>query len=143
MGPKNPGRFTILEHPSDIGVLAVAGSRKQALEAAAEGLVSIIADPRSIHPKLTRPLEARGQDEATLPILWLNEIIFYFDAEQLLFSRFSVDHWSRTALLGRGWGERFDPNIHELRTAVKAVTYHQYRSRQRPEGWELQVFFDV
>ena len=136
--------FELLEHPSDIGLLARGDSRERALIEASKALTSIIVDPTGIRPTDQRPLEVTGADPATQIVNWLNELLFLFDAENLVFGDFAVDSWTPDGVRGRAWGERFDPERHELRTAVKAVTYHQFDLRTvAPGNWELRVFVDL
>ena len=135
--------FEFLEQPSGIGVLARGTSRKEALIAASHGLVSILVDPASFSPVEERYFKAPGTEEATLIVNWLNEILFFFDTEGLVFVEFAIDSWTTEEITGRAKGERFDIDRHESRTAVKAATYHQFESHATPNGWELRVFVDV
>jgi SHS2 domain-containing protein len=135
--------FELLEHTSDIGVLARGATREEALIAASQGLVSILADPAGFRAVEERYFKAPGPDEAAQIVNWLNEILFFFDTEGLIFTHFTVDSWTREGITGHAKGERFDIERHEFRTAVKAATYHQFESHSTPEGWELRVFVDV
>jgi len=136
-------QFELLEHPSDIGVRARGATREDALVAVSHGLTSILADTTSFRPAEERFFKATGTDEATLIINWLNEILFFFDTEGMVFIEFSIDSWTGNEITGQARGERFDVERHEFRTAVKAVTYHQFESHPTPDGWEIQVFVDV
>jgi SHS2 domain-containing protein len=135
--------FKLLEHPSDIGVLARGATREEALIAASKGLVSILVDPEGFRPVDERWLKASGPDEAAQIVGWLNEILFFFDTEGMVFVEFVIDSWGRDAITGRARGEPFDTGRHEFRTAVKAATYHQFESHATPSGWEIRVFVDV
>ena len=135
--------FEFLEHPSDIGVLARGATRQEALVAVSRGLVSIIVNPANLKPVEERYFKATGSDEAAQIVNWLNEILFFFDTEGMVFVEFEIDSWSSDEILGRARGERLDLDRHEFRTAVKAATYHQFESHQTPRGWEIRVFVDV
>ena|SRR6266404_2741263 len=135
--------FELLEHPSDIGVLARGADRKEALIAASKGLVSILVDPAPFRPLEERFFKAPGTDEASQIVNWLNEILFFFDTEGMVFVEFVIDSWTPEEITGHAKGERLDIERHEFRTAVKAATYHQFESHRTPRGWELRVFVDV
>jgi SHS2 domain-containing protein len=137
------GNFHLLEHPSDIGILARGKSPEEALVAVSKGLTSIIADPGGVRETEERPFHAAGHDAAAQVVNWLNEILFFFDTEGLLLVDFVVDEWTSEHIEGRARGERFDPERHEIRTAVKAATYHQFEMRQTEAGCEIRVFVDV
>ena len=135
--------YELLEHTSDIGVLARGATRQEALIAASRGLVSILVNPEPFKPVEERYFKATGADEAAQIVNWLDEILFFFDTEGMVFVEFQVDSWTDAEIAGRARGERFDIDRHEFRTAVKAATYHQFKSGPTPEGWEIRVFVDV
>jgi SHS2 domain-containing protein len=135
--------FELLEHTSDIGVLARGANREEAVVSASKGLVSILVNPSGFRPLEERHFHATGPDEAAQIVNWLNEILFFFDTEGMVFSDFEIESWTPDGIVGRATGERLDTNRHEFRTAVKAATYHQFESRQTPDGWEIRVFVDV
>ncbi|HYR86327.1 MAG TPA: archease [Terriglobia bacterium] len=135
--------FELLEHTSDIGVLARGATRGEALVAASQGLVSILADPAGFSPVEERYFKAAGRDEAAQVVNWLNEILFFFDTEGMVFVEFAIDSWTENDISGHARGERLDIDRHEFRTAVKAATYHQFESHETPDGWEIRVFVDV
>jgi SHS2 domain-containing protein len=136
--------FELLEHPSDIGLLGRGISRDRALIEASKGLTSIMVDPSGIQALERRVLQVTGEDPPSQVVNWLNEILFLFDTEGLMLADFAIDSWTATVIRGEARGERFDPARHELRTAVKAATYHQFDMRQSEGGiWEVRVFVDV
>jgi SHS2 domain-containing protein len=135
--------FELLEHTSDMGILARGRTREEALIAASQGLVSILVDPAPFRPLEERHFKAPGPDEAAQVVNWLNEILFFFDTDGIVFVEFQIDSWSAQEISGRARGERFDIDRHEFRTAVKAATYHQFESHRTADGWEIRVFVDV
>ena len=135
--------FELLEHTSDIGVLARGSTRKESLVAASHGLVSILVNPSGFRAIEERYFKAAGSDEAAQIVNWLNEILFFFDTEGMVFVEFEIESWGSHEIVGRARGERLDLDRHEFRTAVKAATYHQFESHQTERGWEIRVFVDV
>src|SRR5262245_60003241 len=135
--------FQFLEHTSDIGVLASGANRNEALIAASQGLTSILANPADFKPLEERFFKATGTDEAAQIVNWLNEILFFFDTEGMIFVEFEIESWNANEIVGHARGERIDIDRHEFRTAVKAATYHQFESHPTRQGWEIQVFLDV
>lgn len=136
--------FQLLEHTSDIGVLARGRTREEALIEASRGLVSILANAADFKPLEERYFKAPGSDEAAQVVNWLNEILFFFDTEGMVFVEFVIDSWTEDGIVGRAHGERFDTDRHEFRTAVKAATYHQFESHSTEDGgWEFRIFVDV
>jgi SHS2 domain-containing protein len=135
--------FELLDHTSDVGILARGRDREEALIAASKGLVSILVNPEPFRPLEERYFKAPAPDEAAQIVNWLNEILFFFDTEGMVFVEFAIDSWGVEEITGRAKGERFDIDRHEFRTSVKAATYHQFESRSTADGWEIRVFVDV
>src|SRR5258705_10332898 len=83
--------FELLEHTSDVGILARGPTRQEALVSVSQGLVSILADPAPFRPLEERHFKAPGSDEAAQIVNWLNEILFFFDTEGIGLVEFEID----------------------------------------------------
>src|SRR5262245_27219240 len=106
--------FKLLEHPSDIGAFAWGDSREEALVEASKAFTSIMVYPAGIEKHERRELRVIGVDATSQVIAWLNELVFLFDAEGLVFADFVIDSWTEAQIVGHAAGERFDPKQHEL-----------------------------
>jgi SHS2 domain-containing protein len=135
--------FELLDHPSDVGILARGRTREEALVEVSRGLTSIIVNTDGLGMTEERELLANGPDEAAQIVNWLNEILFFFDTETVAFVEFQILSWTAEGITGRARGAFFDFSEFEFRTAVKAATYHQFESHATAEGWEIRVFVDV
>ena len=135
--------FELLDHPSDVGILARGRTREEALVEVSRGLTSIIVNTDGLGLTEERELLANGPDEAAQIVNWLNEILFFFDTETVAFVEFQILSWTAEGIVGRARGAFFDFSKFEFRTAVKAATYHQFESHATTEGWEIRVFVDV
>ncbi len=77
---------------------------------------------------------------------FLNELVFYKDARQLLLRAEIVSiaqGASGFTLTGVLEGERIDHERHPLSVDVKAVTLHQFSLRRSDNGWEAFVILDI
>ena len=137
-----PKDFEILEHTADTGIIAYGKDLKQAFANAASGLFSLITELESVNEVLERDIEASAADRDSLLVAWLNELIYIFDTEYILFKRFDITRLSQRHLVARAYGERVDRARHELKIGVKAATYHMLAVEQK-DGWRLQVLFDI
>ena len=135
--------YRILEHPSDTGIEAQGRSMKDAFEFAALGLLSIIVDTDSVVPLEHRFVHLGGSDPENLLVKWLSEILYLYDGEDFLTSYVSIIRVSATELEATVAGERVDEKRHRLKTDVKAVTYHQLKVEQMPDGYLVRVFLDI
>ncbi|MEM0476603.1 MAG: archease [Candidatus Aenigmatarchaeota archaeon] len=97
-----------------------------------------------VDKKIERFIEVNGYDLLSLMFNWLNELIFYVDAENLAFSEFEVNVDEKNfKLKAICRGEKIDRNKHEVRTLVKACTYHNMKIWKENEVWKAIVILDI
>jgi len=135
--------FEVIDHAADVGIIAYGTDMKQVFSNAALGLLSLITEPESIGAELQRKLEVVAEDRDSLLVEWLNELIYLFDAEHLLFNRFDIDSLTSNRLKATCYGDKFDPLRHKLKLGVKAATYHMLKMDRRSNGYRAQVIFDI
>ncbi len=134
--------FEIVDHTADVGIVAYGAELSQAFANAARALFSLITELDDVAELLYRDIELTAPDQASLLVAWLNELIYLFDTEQILFKRFDITRLSQTQLKARSYGEKVASSKHRLKTGVKAATYHRLRVEQG-DGCRLQVLFDI
>ena len=135
--------YTILEHPSDIGIAAKGSSLAAAFQNAALGLMSVILDLTSVEAKEVRELEITAMDSEHLLVKWLSEILYLFDGKQFVCKEFVIKELGQTHLLAIIKGEEFAENKHKTILDVKAITYHQLLVKNDEEGGLVKVFLDI
>jgi SHS2 domain-containing protein len=132
------------EHPADVGLAASADTLAELYEALAEGLAELICPRRTVRPAAERTLEIRAEDREALAVDFLAAVLSAIQEDRFLVASASVECQdgppSLRAVLR---GEPYDPRRHELRTEVKAVTYHQLEVAQREERWQGRVILDL
>ena len=134
-------KYRLLSHTADIGLDARGEDLAEAFARAGEGLFSIITDRRTVRARTSREFSLAAPDPESLLFEWLNRLIYVFDTELFLFSKFEVEHYDGHALKALGFGEHYDAARHHLRTEVKSATFHQMRIDD--ERCEVRVYFDV
>jgi SHS2 domain-containing protein len=135
--------FEILEHPADLGIEARGKNLAEAFQAAADGLMSLLVDPATVEPSETRHVEIRAADAGQLLVKWLGEILYLFDGEKFVSSKFAIFGWSDNALSAAVAGEKLNSSRHVTRMDVKAITYHQLQVVQNQGGGQVRVFLDI
>ncbi len=134
--------FEILNHTADVGIIAYGADLKQAFANAARGLFSLITDLDGVEEVLHRDAELTATDEESLLVEWLNELIYQFDTEGIVFKRFDIIRLDSTRLKARGYGEKVDKSKHKIKMGVKAATYHMLKI-DNSNGAKVQVLFDI
>jgi SHS2 domain-containing protein len=135
--------FEFIDHTADIGVKAYGADMKQVFANAGRGLFSLITELDNVAVKESRNIRVTAPDREALLINWLNELIYLFEVKEILFNRFDIITISDTQLNATGYGEIINLAKHELKTQVKAATYHMLKIEQNKDGWKAQVIFDV
>jgi len=136
------GSFRILEHTADIGFEAYGETEEEVLANAALALVSIITDPETIKIEDEKTIEVSADDREHMLVRYLNEVLYVIDGESFLPAKAVItrenDYTLRAVLHGE---TRSD--IHDVRTDVKAITYHQLTFEKTGTGYVIRVFVDI
>ena len=135
--------FEVIEHTADTGIIAYGGDIKQLFSNAALALFSLITDVASIEEALQHNVEITSEDRDSLLVEWLNELIYLFDAEHLLFKRCEFESLSHNHLKATCYGEKFKRSKHTIKTGVKAATYHMLEMDKDDGGYKARVIFDI
>jgi len=134
--------FEIIDHTADVGIIAYGFNINQAFANAARALFSLITELDSIAEVLHCDIELTAPDQESLLVKWLNELIYLFDTENIIFKRFDITKLNSTQLKARSYGEKVDSSKHKLKTGVKAATYHMLKV-DKSNGGKFQVLFDI
>ena len=81
--------YEVFEHTADLGLRVRASTKEALFVEAARGLFAmIVANLDTIQPVQSRTIEIAGDEPDFLMFDWLNELLYAFEAERLLLSRF-------------------------------------------------------
>ena len=134
-------RYEIIEHTADTGLVAYGETLAEAFANAAYGMFSIITDPDDVKEVESRHVTLSEQDTEALLFAWLNDLIYLFDVETILFSRFEIEELTEGRLEGVCFGEKYDASRHRLKTEVKSATYHMLEVDKQKNA--VRVIFDI
>jgi SHS2 domain-containing protein len=131
------------EHTADLGLRIRAADLDQLFAEAGQALfAAIVEDLKTVRPLQRFDVRLIDDDREYLFFDWLKELLYHFDTEHLLFSRFEVQV-GPGGLTGSAYGEALDRKRHHLEHEVKAITYHGLRVEQTPDGWLAEVIVDI
>ena len=134
--------FEIVDHTADVGIIAYGADIGQAFANAARALFSLITELDNVDEALHRDIQLEAFDQESLLVQWLNELIYLFDVENIIFKRFDIIKLNDTKLKARSYGEKVNISKHKLKTGVKAATYHMLQVN-KGDGCKVQVLFDI
>src|SRR5438034_512638 len=124
------------EHTADLGLRIRAGDLNTLFAEAGEALFATILDGdlSAVAPRQEVTVRLPSDDLDYLLFDWLKALLYHFDGEHLLLSKFKVEV-GPDGLSGTAWGEPVDRARHELGHEVKAITYHGLRVEETSNGW--------
>jgi SHS2 domain-containing protein len=132
---------------ADIAFRAWGHDVEETFVAAADAVMNaMVEDLEAIQPQDTRILNVEHEALDLLLFNFLQELVYYKDAEQLLLrvQQLSIaDNRQPYTLQATAVGERIDPNRHHMRVDVKAVTLHHFALTQTEGGWGATVILDI
>jgi SHS2 domain-containing protein len=132
-----------LAHTADWRIRVWGATLPELFAHAAAAMAELQGAPMAVTPTLARDLSCQAIDLETLLVAWLNELLYWSEVEDALYTRFAV-HLIATGdeepflqahvagLPGRG------PLAH-----IKAVTFHELSLEKTPTGWEARITFDT
>jgi SHS2 domain-containing protein len=140
--------FQFFDHTGDIGVDIDAADPGALFADAARAFSETITDRDALAADELIEVSLSADAIDLLLVDWLSELVYRFDADGWLARDVEVevsgtsasDQWTLRARLSGG---RLDPERHEVRVLVKAVTYHALEVVQIGARWHARVIFDI
>ena len=128
---------------ADVAFIAYGSTLNELFANAALAMFEVMIDTTGVKQKIKRKVEVQAEDLQSLMFNWLNELLVFVGAENLAFSRFDVKVDDRKfKLAAECVGEKMNAKIHELKTEVKAMTYHKLEIN-KGKLWQAQVILDI
>ena len=135
------------EHTADIGVRGCGDTLEEAFEAVALGLFDVMVDVGKVEPRECREAEVEEGDLEALLYSFLEELLVLHDIEGLVFGDVKVEIGKTEngyKLKAKACGEVLNPEKHEPKEEVKAITYHEMKIEKLPDGrWIAQFVPDL
>ena len=131
---------------ADVAFEASGKSLEELFESAALAVTNTqVKDLKSVKQKISKEIKVESDSIEMLLFNFLQELIFYKDAELLLFNKFDIKitQNKKYKLKAKAYGEKLDMKKHELLVDVKAVSLHNYKVEETKEGWKADVILDV
>ena len=140
--------FKYIEHTADVQAKCWGRTLEEAFEQTAYSLMATLSPAlERIKPSITKEIKIKSEDKEALLFDYLSEFLFFFDVEDLIFSKIDVISISGDV---EGFqinsivkGEPFNKNVHEIGTEVKAVTYNFMTIEESENKVEIEIVFDI
>ncbi len=138
--------YEVIDHTADVGILAKGKSLEEVFANTAKGMFEIIATKDNIEEREVREISVEGDDLIYVYKKWLEELLYLFETEGLIFSKFEVEiekNGDLYKIKSKAYGEKFNPKKHGSGPEIKAVTYHMMDIWKENETYYGQVIFDI
>lgn len=135
-----------LDHTADVFFVAKAATLPELFNECALAVEETMVDVTKVKQK--QKIKILGEDNKIDLLLFdfLDDLLFYKDAKQLLFSKFEIkiqEKEGKWELSCVAHGEKLDLVRHDPRVDVKAITMHEFSVEKVPEGWKAKVLIDI
>lgn len=135
--------YALLDHTADLAVKVQGIDPKNLFENAGKALMHLmLRDKASVSPVDFR-ISLSGQDLADLMVRWLGELLYLLQGENRVVTELKVEYLASDRLEAIVGAIPFDPEIHEILSDIKAVTYHQVEVAEKGDHWEATVILDI
>jgi SHS2 domain-containing protein len=132
---------------ADIAFEATGHDLPELFSDAADATMNVMIDNLdAIEPRETRHIELSNDKIDMLLFDFLQELIYFKDAECLLLRARDVqidEKEEKYILNAKGAGEPLDATRHHQRADVKAVTLHDFSVEKEDGGWKAKVLLDI
>jgi len=132
---------------ADIAFRATGEDLPELFQTAGDAVINTMIDNlEAIAPHQSRTFQLENDALDMLLFNFLEEFIYYKDSEQLLLRAQQVEIEEKPEgyhLMAIAKGEPLDPERHQQRVDVKAVTLHRFQLQQTDEGWMALVILDI
>ncbi|MHC1601203.1 MAG: archease [Candidatus Nezhaarchaeales archaeon] len=136
-----------LDHPSDVYIEVKARNLEEAFALCGKALYDVMTDVNAVKAQEKVEVVVEGFDLHSLLYNWLEELLYLFDAKGFLGSDVKVEEITKVnegfKLKAIILGEKYDPQRHTSKTAVKAATYHLMEIKEENGGYTIRFVLDI
>jgi SHS2 domain-containing protein len=130
--------FREQSHTSDWALHVWAASLPALFVEAARGMNNLSGSRPAQSPLVKRSFSAEATDNESLLVLFLSELVFHAEQENLVFNEFELDvQDSKLNVFMSG------APILSISKYIKAVTFHNLHIQKTEAGFQVDVVFDV
>ena len=140
-------KYKILDHTADAALEVFGDNIDELFVNAAQGMFSLITDKKTIRLKDEFRINLKAVNPEELINKWLNELLFIFETEKVLFKKFNVkikiekDH--SYTLSGLAKGEKYCPDHHLILAEIKMATFHQLNIKKLKNLYTTKIVLDL
>ncbi len=136
-------KYETIDHTADLGIRVFGADAKDLFANAAFALFDPITDIDALKGVNEYKVHITGDDWPDTMVNWLRELLYLWTCKEMLVKATDIFYLTEHEVTARVNFDLFDPDRHEIKNEIKAVTYHQLQVESTPLGWESKIIFDV
>jgi SHS2 domain-containing protein len=135
-------KFKIEGTTADKRLIAFGKTPEELFQNAALGMYSEMVDLEEIQDADVREIRLEGAgDTEGLLVGWLNELLYLFDSEDFVGTRFCLSFPEEGALQAQVYGAIISQDL--VFGEIKAATYHEIQILEKGGAFEARIILDV
>ena len=139
-------KYKFLEHTADVMFEAQGKNLNEVFRNSALAVFDVQCNLKNVRSKIKKKIKLKNSVVGDLLFDFLEELIYLKDAKYSLFGKFDVkikETKGEYILDVIAHGEKINPEKHELKTDVKAITLHEFFLKKVKDGWKCKVLLDI
>lgn len=130
---------------ADVAFQVHADTIEEVFTLSAQALFDTMVELKDVRPEREIPISLSAEKLDNLLFDWLAELVYQKDFQAEVFSQFEISIKGNDIykLEGIARGEPIDPSRQELKTDVKAITYHMFKLEKTNNGYFARVVLDT
>lgn len=141
---ENPKKYRITQHQSELAVRVGGDSQADLFSNSGFALFDVMmADLQKVECKEKIPLEVEGTDRDDLMVNWVRELLYLYQGSGYLLREFQIREVKDTLVKAEVSGEKIDPDRHEIKQEIAAVSFHKSRMQKTGNQWTAHLIFEV
>jgi SHS2 domain-containing protein len=136
-------KYEQTDHTADIGLKIFGNSLPDLFANAGYALCDTLTDISKVSPATKQIFRLQRDTTEELLVEWMGDLLYTFETEGLLFSRFNITSIDKNSLSAEAEGEFFNSAIHTIKNGVKAVTYHKLKIEEKSGLWQAEIVLDI
>mgnify|MGYP002639914292 CR=1 FL=1 len=139
-------RKYIEEHTADILFLAEASTLGELFEQCGMAVEESQIELDKVSQDVEKEIKGENKKLDYLLFDFLDDLLFFKDTEQLIFSKFKIKVEKvddKFVMNCKAFGEKINPQKHEQKVDVKAITMHMFEVKKEKDLWKAKVLIDI
>ncbi len=141
-------KFKVLEKlvTADVAYETYGKDLNELFSNSALALCSAMVEPKTVAVKVPIKWKMQNKDLNTLLVDFLNELVYYKDAESLFLPKVKVKVVEKDGLYrlaAEALGDKIDFHKHKLLADVKAATFHMFAMQKKGKAWIARFVLDI